>query len=1175
MAQPSSETPLTQGLLRTTDGLPLPLERTSVEASITGPIAEVQVRQVFHNSLDRTIEAVYLFPLPHEAAVHRLTFRLRGRLVEGVVKPREEALRDYEKARAEGRAATLLEQDTPSLFTMSIANVAPGERVEVTLGYQERLAFDDGEYRFVFPMVAAERHEGAAVPERRSPSGASAPIMASAASGEPAGATRRPPGRAKDERPADVDLHVTVRAGAAIDEPRCPSHHVQMASFGPGSFSVSLASGAAGASIPNRDFVLTYRPATREVQSIVHLEHPLGAPGVFLLSLTPPAEIAPAETRPRDVVFLVDRSCSMRGGSLAQARRAVRFVLEGLPAGDRFAVIAFDHEREVAPVVNDGDGGAPSASAALAAKEPGAVSRADRFLAEVTPRGGTELEPALEAAAKLLSFDPGRTALVVLVTDAAVGNEGRILRRAKEILGGTRLYVLGVGPAVNRYLVERLARASGGAADVILPHEDIEPALTRFRRRVLQGGPVLTGLALDWPDAGALDVYPEPLPDLFGGQPAQILGRFTGEGPTRLALTGMTATGAPFRQELAIDLSPGPSGVANASSAPPNLLRLWARSRIDARLDRLRAHPEDLPAIRREITALAIEHGLASPFTSFVAVDAQLPNSPPNEPPTRVPVPHAAPEGLAREPSAADRLERTSSPEGRWSPLRDASHSDDDDPTRIGGAAEEPLLFSAKDAAPVDAGEDAPPPTVSFDRMGDSDAQPAFASRAVGPARAGAAELALRARIASSLKGGREEAPSPAGTPPQSGASSSPMVPPAMPGIAMPAPLPASLASLTAPLASLTAPLAPSGIAPSLPPEPTISSAPATIIPPPSVRPPPPAPVRAMAVRSSAGLASGGPGATTTSGPPLRPLTADPYPDDLLAWAGKQAIGEIDLIFLIDETGSMGPYITEVQRHILHIIKAIQASPLCKSLRIGLVGYRDHPPQDNTFVTRGIPLTDDVESIERGVLAMSAQGGGDGPEAVTDGLVCVVRLDFRPRAARTVIWIGDAPPHGVSPHGDGFPDGCPCGAHWYTQAENCREMGVVVHAVACMPGLATYPGGEDVFRAVARASRGLYIPLSEAPKLIPLVTGVAESELDKQRISAAIDAQLKAHRAELEPLTEDERVERLTAILAEAEVRPRSLSVQGPRPTLRFRPITAEDVEEGLATLRREGLCDL
>lgn len=323
--------------------------------------------------------------------------------------------------------------------------------------------------------------------------------------------------------------------------------------------------------------------------------------------------------------------------------------------------------------------------------------------------------------------------------------------------------------------------------------------------------------------------------------------------------------------------------------------------------------------------------------------------------------------------------------------------------------------------------------------------------------------------------------------------------------------------------------------------------------------------------------------ASAPQAPPPEPaaptIDAEPYPAELLAWAGQRPIGALDLVFLVDETGSMGAYIHEVQRHILHIIKAISASPLCKSLRIGLVGYRDHPPQERTFVTRGIPLTDDIPSIERGVMAMQASGGGDGPEAVTDGLFDVVRLGFRREATRTVIWIGDAPPHGVSLNGDGFPNGCPCGNHWYTQAESCREMGVIIHAVACQPGLAGYTGGEEVYRTVARTARGLYIPLSAADQLIPLITGMAESDLDKQRIAAAIEEQIAAHRGELGDLEEEERVERLTELLRGRSVRPRSLDIEGQGPSaapaLRFREITTDDVEAGLEALRREGRSDL
>jgi hypothetical protein len=271
-------------------------------------------------------------------------------------------------------------------------------------------------------------------------------------------------------------------------------------------------------------------------------------------------------------------------------------------------------------------------------------------------------------------------------------------------------------------------------------------------------------------------------------------------------------------------------------------------------------------------------------------------------------------------------------------------------------------------------------------------------------------------------------------------------------------------------------------------------------------------------------------------------------------------------------------YIQQVQQHLRAIIDALEAAPLCRSLRIGLVSYRDHPPQDATFASRVVPLTADIATVRQGVDRMHAQGGGDGPESVTDGLYDLVRLDWRPRAARVVVWVGDAPPHGVVPHGDAFPKGCPCGHHWYTQAENCREMGIVIHAVGCLPALANFPGGEEVFKTVARAARGLYLPLNRAELLVPLITGVAETELDKQRILERIAAAIAEHEAALRPADDQERVRFLTDVLQGANVRPRGVSFD-PRaytpPPLRFRELTRADVEEGLDRLRQLGQTSL
>lgn len=313
---------------------------------------------------------------------------------------------------------------------------------------------------------------------------------------------------------------------------------------------------------------------------------------------------------------------------------------------------------------------------------------------------------------------------------------------------------------------------------------------------------------------------------------------------------------------------------------------------------------------------------------------------------------------------------------------------------------------------------------------------------------------------------------------------------------------------------------------------------------------------------------------TRRGGMAMRSEDSDAYSKEQIDYAAKKGVGELDLVFLVDETGSMGAYIEEVKRRLIDIIDALEDAPLCRSLRLGLVSYRDHEPQDSTFASRVVPLTSDIPSIRQGVERMQASGGGDGPESVTDGLYDLVRLDWRPKAARVVVWFGDAPPHGVEPSGDGFPQGCPCGHHWYVQAESCREMGITIYSVGCLPGLRGFTGAEDVFKTVARTTRGLYLPLTQVPVLVPLIVGAAESELDRQRLEEQLAEVVSQHEQELTQADEQERVRFLTDVLRQERVRPRAMVYeegQSTPPPLKFRELNPEDVEAGLDALRRAG----
>ena len=306
-------------------------------------------------------------------------------------------------------------------------------------------------------------------------------------------------------------------------------------------------------------------------------------------------------------------------------------------------------------------------------------------------------------------------------------------------------------------------------------------------------------------------------------------------------------------------------------------------------------------------------------------------------------------------------------------------------------------------------------------------------------------------------------------------------------------------------------------------------------------------------------------GAVQASRQQQRPVSLPPrveYLPEELERARAMIKGHLDLVFLVDETGSMGAYIGQVKAHLLALVDALRLSPLLKSLRMGLVTYRDHPPQEHTFVTRVVPLTDDIDEIRSGVNQMQAHGGGDGPEAVTDGLHDLLGLNWDSLAARLVVMVGDAPPHGVEPHGDGFPEGCPCGRHWYVQAESCREMGIAVHTIGCQ-GLHSFVQAAAVFRMVAATTGGLYLPLDNAQLLIGVVAGLADRELDRQALRKQVEQVVLSHVEQLQLADLPEQVRFVSETLQSRKLRvldlPEMQGGQVPIPT--FRQLRPSDVE--------------
>ena len=218
----------------------------------------------------------------------------------------------------------------------------------------------------------------------------------------------------------------------------------------------------------------------------------------------------------------------------------------------------------------------------------------------------------------------------------------------------------------------------------------------------------------------------------------------------------------------------------------------------------------------------------------------------------------------------------------------------------------------------------------------------------------------------------------------------------------------------------------------------------------------------------------------------------------------SEKLGQLDLVFVVDNTGSMGPYIQAVKQKILEIVRTIKKEELCHRLRVGYVSYRDHPPEDTTFVTQKTELTPDIEKIESGIRAMQANGGGDGPEAVCDALYVANRMEFLNESAKIMVLIGDAPPHGVEPGGDNFPKGCPDKHNWEEESKHAYDSGIVIHTVGCYPAIDSYQNAVDTYKKIAELSEGKFFPLEKAGLLVELITGIAVEEIDKIAIQQSI-----------------------------------------------------------------------
>ncbi len=587
-----------------------PLKHTDVRAKIAGNVSRVEVTQTFENPFNDPLEAIYVFPLPDEAAVDEMEIQIGDRIIKGDIKRREEAQQIYEQARQEGRTAALLEQERDNIFTQSLANIKPGEQIKVTIRYTDSLSFSGGDYEFVFPMVVGPRY----IPGN--------PISESGDSDRVPDASRiTPPVMRPGTRSGhDIAVSVEIDAGVPVSQVRSPSHEIRTAQNGD-RISVQL---NPEDTIPNKDLILRYRVAGENQQATVLTEAD-DRGGHFAVYLIPAIDYNRKEIVPKDVVFLMDTSGSQDGDPLEKSKELMRRFINALNPDDTFTIIDFANTTT-------------QLSATPLSNTRANRQQAMNYIDQLQANGGTELLNGIRAVLNFPSAQEGRLRSIVLLTDGYIGNENEVLAEVqRQLKPGNRLYSFGVGSSVNRFLLDRLGEVGRGTSQIIRQDEPTQEVAERFFQQI--NNPVLTNIEISWEGSGeAPMIYPKAAPDLFAEQPLVLFGRKSDRANGQLRITGIAAGGDRYSTTLNVNF--------NQSNQKNAIAQLWGRARIKELMNEM--FGMETTSGVEAVTQTALDYRLLSQYTAFVAVTEEVRVSPDGTT-QRVEVPVELPEGVSYE----------------------------------------------------------------------------------------------------------------------------------------------------------------------------------------------------------------------------------------------------------------------------------------------------------------------------------------------------------------------------------------------------------------------------------------------------------------------------------------------------------------------------------------------
>lgn len=600
----------------------LPSVNTTVEIVAGDGFAHGRVTQVFTNPFDLPFEATYIFPLPHDGAVHAMDFRTSTGVYHADLLEKEEAKQKYEEAKQEGKQASLLMQGQDNIFVQKLCNILPHDSVSVVITFSMALAYDMGGYELSFPTTMIPRYDPASLSKR----------------------LRNPTYVPSDRRDGGtLDFSIAVLSGNKIDNLTCASHDVAqesgnldgtLQSLGileanealPAEYNATLVRLTAQETIPNRDIVVRWKRGASE-RSVSCLSYNDGTQGYFAMNIFPDM-VDTVNDRPQsvDMVFVVDKSGSMSGSPMTKAKEIMHAMLDKARPDDRVSFLAF----------NSSTDSLFSVPAPATAEN---IALARDWVDNLVASGGTEMLKGVQQALEV-PLAGERARVMALITDGAIGDVDAIYQAISDDPSNTIVFAFGVGSSPNRELIDGASTAGNGVGKNLLLSDNVEDVVADFWTRIRL--PQVADISIDWGGETPTGLTKGEIPGLWLGQPILLFGKYTQGGPRTITLNGLK-NGSPVSESFGVHL-------VRENTVMLSVPKMWARETMENLRNEQVARGDE--SNKDTILALSLEHEVLCEYTAFLAVADSVVNEDGEMVAADVPIP--VPDGVDPYMSGAD-----------------------------------------------------------------------------------------------------------------------------------------------------------------------------------------------------------------------------------------------------------------------------------------------------------------------------------------------------------------------------------------------------------------------------------------------------------------------------------------------------------------------------------------